>query len=62
MPCWHTNEKTCPPIGVKIQKPPQLEGKTCPLGTDHNKNHTSPEPQLSLEPKKKKKTCEIKSI
>jgi len=53
MPCWHIDEKTHPPIGVNIQKPPQLEGKTCSLRTDRNKNHTSHEPQLLLQPHEK---------
>jgi len=60
MPCWHIDEKTCSPIGVNIQKPPQLEGKTCPLEIDRNKNHIVLEPQLSSQPHKKK-TYEIKS-
>jgi hypothetical protein len=52
-PCWHINEKTHPPIGADIQKPPQLEGETCPLGTNHDKNHLSLEPQLLPQPRKK---------
>jgi hypothetical protein len=52
-PCWHIDEKTCSPIGVNIQKPSQLEGKTCPLEIDPNKNHILLEPQLSSQPHKK---------
>jgi hypothetical protein len=55
MPCWHFNEKISPPTNVNIQKPPQLKGKTCPLRTDHNKNHPSHEPQLLSQPHKKRK-------
>ncbi len=52
-PCWHIDDKTCPHAGVDIQKPPQLEEKTCPLGTNHNKNLPSHEPQLLPQPHKK---------
>ncbi len=46
MPCWHIDEETCPLASVDIQKPPRLEGKTCPLGIDCDKDHPSLEPQL----------------
>jgi hypothetical protein len=42
---WHIDEKIRLPIGVDMQKPTQLEGKTCMLGTDHDKNHPSPKPK-----------------
>jgi hypothetical protein len=46
-PCWHIDEKTHLSIGVNIQKPLQLEGKTCSLGINHDKNCHFFEPQLS---------------
>jgi hypothetical protein len=54
MPCWHTDEKTYSPIGVDIQKLLWREGKTCPLGTNCNKDHPLLEPQLSQQPHEKK--------
>ncbi len=42
-PCWHIDEKTYWSIGADIGKPLQLQEKTCPLGTDHDKNHFSSE-------------------
>jgi hypothetical protein len=58
--CWHIDEKTRPPIGVDIKKPPQLEGKTCPLGTNHDKNYLPPKPQLVATPQERT-THETKS-
>jgi hypothetical protein len=59
--CWHIDEETCLPIGVDIRKPPQLEGETCPLGTDYIKNHPLLEPQL-LPQLHEKIVCETKSV
>ncbi len=53
MPCWHIDEETHPHIGVNIRKSPHLEGETCLLGTDCNKDHPLPKLQLSLHPMKK---------
>jgi hypothetical protein len=55
MPCWHIDEKTCSPTNLNIQKPPQLEGETCPLGTNHNKDHPSFKSQLLLQPHEEEK-------
>jgi hypothetical protein len=52
-PCWHIDEKIHPPISVNIQKLPQLERETCPLGIDHDKDHLSPKSQLSSQPHQK---------
>jgi hypothetical protein len=40
--CWHIDEKIRPPTSENIQKLPQLDGETCPLRTNPNKNHPSP--------------------
>jgi hypothetical protein len=50
----HIDEEIHPPIGVNIRKPPHLEGETCPLGIEHDKNHCLPEPQLSPQHHEKK--------
>ncbi len=47
MPCWHIDEEICSPYGVNIQK--LLQGETCPLGTNCDKDHPLPKLQLSLQ-------------
>jgi hypothetical protein len=39
MSCWHSDEETHLHVSEDIQKPLQLERKTCPLGIDRNKDH-----------------------
>jgi hypothetical protein len=56
-PPRHVNtliKKTSLPIGVNIQKPPQLHGKTFPLGIDLNNDHPLLESHLSMQPHEKK--------
>jgi hypothetical protein len=47
MSCWHIDEKTHPHVGLNTQKPLQLEGKTCPLQTNRDKDCPLHELQLS---------------
>ncbi len=61
MPYWHTNEETCLPINVDIQKLPHLEEETYLLRIDHNKNHPSLQSQLLLQSHEKKTAHETKS-
>jgi len=44
---WHIDEETHLHVGVNTQKPLQLEGKTCPLGTNCDKDYPLPKLQLS---------------
>jgi hypothetical protein len=46
MSCWHIDVETHPHVGVNTQKPLQLEGKTCPLGTNCDKDCPLPKLQL----------------
>jgi hypothetical protein len=49
--CWHINEKIHLPVSVDIQKLLHLNGKTCFLKIDHDKNHLSLELQQPHEKK-----------
>jgi hypothetical protein len=40
MPHWHNNEETHLHVNEDIPKPLQLEGKTCLVGIDCDKDHS----------------------
>jgi hypothetical protein len=62
--CWHIDEKTRPPTNENIQKLPQLDGETCLLWTNPDKNHPSLvtyEISIVVATPRKKVTYETKS-